>query len=156
MFFVIIGTLYYGYFEACSCSYGASFVEGCDPNLCELTGGMQKTYIDSFYMSVVTLSTVGFGDETAVSRKGQIFGVFWMLLSVGAMVNFVGHLTDLINGHTTYQKTKEVTEDLFDRMDEDHNGTLDKLGFLKLQLALHNLASEEKVRFLMHLMSFSQ
>merc|ERR550514_687340 len=65
LFFLIAGTCFYALFEGCTCSYGTSKVEGCIESpreLCYATGGHVKTWVDAYYMSVITLTTVGFGD----------------------------------------------------------------------------------------------
>ena len=41
-------------------------------------------------MSVVTLTTVGFGDVTPSTATGTALGLVWMLLGVSAMGNFAG------------------------------------------------------------------
>merc|ERR1719333_1772015 len=77
MIFLGAGTIFYATFEACTCSYGATQVEGCvEGEKCPATGGAVKTWIDSFYMAVITLTTVGFGDHSPKSVTGRVFGCF--------------------------------------------------------------------------------
>ena len=86
LFFILVGTLYYGFLEQCTCSYGKTEIEGCVPEECATNGGAAKTFTDSFYMCV-TPSTVGVGDETALSEGGRGFACVWIFFGVGAMVN---------------------------------------------------------------------
>merc|ERR1719221_1792560 len=41
--------------------------------------GEEKTVFNAVYMSVITLSTVGFGVVTPQTEAGKVFGAFWML-----------------------------------------------------------------------------
>jgi len=43
------------------------------------------TYIDAFYMSAVTLTTVGFGDFVPHTNLGKIFTSFYILFGVGIL-----------------------------------------------------------------------
>jgi hypothetical protein len=44
------------------------------------------TVIESLYFSVVTLTTVGFGDFAPTSDGGQIFTIFYILTGIGVFV----------------------------------------------------------------------
>lgn len=93
--FILIGVVFYATYEGCSCSYGKSAVSGCVDDtyeLCARTGGFKKTWIDCFYMSVITLTTVGFGDHTPRSKLGRAMAVPWMLLGVACVANWVNEV----------------------------------------------------------------
>mmetsp|Transcript_30867 Transcript_30867/g.89844 ORF Transcript_30867/g.89844 Transcript_30867/m.89844 type:complete len:412 (+) Transcript_30867:91-1326(+) len=47
--------------------------------------GEGKSWLQAVYMSVITLSTVGFGAFTAVTEGGKVFGAFWMLCGVASL-----------------------------------------------------------------------
>lgn len=44
------------------------------------------TVVESLYFSVVTLTTVGFGDFTPTTPGGQIFTIFYILTGIGVFV----------------------------------------------------------------------
>lgn len=44
------------------------------------------TIVESLYFSVVTLTTVGFGDFAPTSDGGQIFTIFYILTGIGVFV----------------------------------------------------------------------
>jgi voltage-gated potassium channel Kch len=148
--FVIAGTLFFHFVEGCSCSYGKTRIEGCDDMDCYETGGNTKSLVDCFYMSVITLSTVGFGDEVAESVWGRLFSIFWMLFGVGSIINLVGSVTDFLNEILNGSEKKKVAQDLFDKMDQDGDGNLDRLEFLRMQLVMLGLASEDDLDSIMH------
>lgn len=143
MAFVSAGTVFYWIVEACSCSYGRTEIEGCDPKNCEATGGEVKSFVDAFYMSVVTMTTVGYGDEVALSWYGRLFGAFWMLFGVGTLVNLVGAVTEFFKVWSEGSNRARVTEEMFHQMDADGNGQLDRSEFLRLQLVLLRFATQD-------------
>eukprot|EP00419_Tripos_fusus_P033573 CAMPEP_0172783000 /NCGR_PEP_ID=MMETSP1074-20121228/204216_1 /TAXON_ID=2916 /ORGANISM="Ceratium fusus, Strain PA161109" /LENGTH=388 /DNA_ID=CAMNT_0013619987 /DNA_START=76 /DNA_END=1242 /DNA_ORIENTATION=+ len=57
--------------------------------------GENKTVLQGLYMSVITLSTVGFGAVTPVTEGGKVFGAFWMLFGSAALVGVVGSFSSL-------------------------------------------------------------
>jgi len=58
--------------------------------------GENKTLLDGMYMSVITLSTVGFGAVTPSTEGGKVFCSFWMLFGSAALFTFVGDFMALI------------------------------------------------------------
>ena len=71
LFFLAIWVVYFAYFEGCTCSYGATLIEGCKEDACIASGGTQLSVEQALYMGVITFSTVGFGDYTPKSRMGR-------------------------------------------------------------------------------------
>ncbi len=58
-------------------AYGYSFIEGWD-------------YMDSVYMTVITIATVGYGEVHEVSRTGRIYTIFVIVGGVGFWVYVAG------------------------------------------------------------------
>lgn len=46
-------------------------------------------WIDAYYMSVITLTTVGYGDFTPKTDVGKIFTTLYILAGVGVIASFV-------------------------------------------------------------------
>jgi len=116
LFSILIGTIFFKFAEDCTCSYGVSKsdfdLSECDDSsyeTCMATGGIAKTWISSFYMSVITVTTVGFGDLTPKSRLGRACAIPWMLLGVVATAFFLQSVSNYIGG---VHKEKEAESHL--------------------------------------------
>mmetsp|Transcript_7670 Transcript_7670/g.16872 ORF Transcript_7670/g.16872 Transcript_7670/m.16872 type:complete len:468 (+) Transcript_7670:97-1500(+) len=57
--------------------------------------GEEKTLFQGVYMSVITLSTVGFGAFTPVTEGGKVFAAFWMLFGSASLVAVVSNFCKL-------------------------------------------------------------
>merc|ERR1719198_1695367 len=58
--------------------------------------GEEKTWLQAIYMSLITLSTVGFGAVTPVTEGGMLFGAFFMFIGTSALVNVVQNFSTYI------------------------------------------------------------
>jgi len=58
--------------------------------------GENKTLLDTVYMSVITLSTVGFGAVTPQTEGGKVFGSFWIFFGTAALFKLVGDFMELV------------------------------------------------------------
>lgn len=52
--------------------------------------------LDAFYMTVITISTVGYGEVRPLSEIGRVFTIFLILSGVGSIAFAVGAFTELI------------------------------------------------------------
>ncbi len=51
-------------------------------------------FIDSFYTTIITLTTVGYGDFTPKTAEGKMFAVFIIIFGVGAMLYSFGLISE--------------------------------------------------------------
>jgi len=77
-----------------------------------VSGDTQKTtysrYVTSMYWSIVTLTTVGYGDLHPVNTKEMVFDIFYMLFNLGLTAYLIGNMTNLIV-HGTSRTRKYVS-----------------------------------------------
>lgn len=150
MFFVVSGTVFFGYYEACSCSYGVTAIEGCKEDTldqCFATGGATKSWAEAFYMAVITLTTVGFGDHSPKTRNGRVFGCFWMLCGVAATANLMGYVGKALVEHKRHKKhLSKVSYPLFAQIDSSHDGQLSRNEFRHFALLRFGMVSAEDIK----------
>jgi voltage-gated potassium channel Kch len=72
--------------------------------------GEGKSWTDAIYMSVITLSTVGFGVFTPVTEAGMVFAAFWMLFGTAALVNVISQFTALMVQLNDYERITKTEE----------------------------------------------
>lgn len=49
--------------------------------------------LDAFYFSVVTLTTIGYGDFSPTTPVSKIFTIFYILIGIGLLLGFVNTVT---------------------------------------------------------------
>jgi len=101
------------------------------------TGGVAHTWISAVYMSVITVTTVGFGDFTPKSHIGRIFGIFWMTLGVAATGVFLERMSSVLapDSGEGGAGVAVTSEDVFQRVDKDGKGFLTKAEYTRYILA---------------------
>ena len=50
------------------------------------------SWIDSFYFTVVTLTTVGYGDISPQTTAGKLFTIAYLLIGIGILVALIGEV----------------------------------------------------------------
>mmetsp|Transcript_45758 Transcript_45758/g.126966 ORF Transcript_45758/g.126966 Transcript_45758/m.126966 type:complete len:344 (+) Transcript_45758:134-1165(+) len=143
--FVIVGTVFYSHVERCTCSYGIDKIKGCIPGAqCESTGGTVKTFVDSLYMSVCTLTTLGFGDETPKSKLGRMVLIPWSLLGTIAMANLAAAFGEAMCLWKAENRILErIGKPIFDRIEKRNPAGLSKMEFRTYVLLKLELVKEE-------------
>lgn len=145
LFFLAVWAAFFTIYEGCSCSYGASRIDGCkEGDQCLATGGAHLSIRQAFYMGVITFSTVGFGDFSPKSRLGRIFGSVWMILGIIAFGTMVGHVSTILTDWRRFHKRRVlVSRDTFNKMDRDGSGKVRRHEFLRYMLVRQGLVKAE-------------
>jgi len=122
--------------------------------------GEERTWLQAIYMSVITLSTVGFGAFTATTPGGMVFGAFWMLFGVAALGALISSFVDVmfqtkamerenpdLDKLKFYKYVSACSHRLQGCEGADREAmAMDRYEFLKFGLLLQNKASEEDIR----------
>jgi voltage-gated potassium channel len=63
-----------------------------------LMAGPQYSFLDTFYMTVITISTIGFGEiiEVALIPGGRLFTIFIAIAGIGVLFYIITNLTALL------------------------------------------------------------
>jgi potassium channel subfamily K len=145
--FVAFGTIFFATYESCTCSFGETAVPDCiEGPKCEETGGYTNSVIDAFYMSVITLTTVGFGDHSPKTPLGRVFGLVWMLLGVTVTGSLITAATGTIWSSKRVETIAGMSKELFDQMDTDSNGAINKEEFRNYLLVKFGLVANEDLQ----------
>lgn len=151
---VIFGTVFYRLLEHCSCPSGLQAVKGCNDDTyetCVATGGYTKSTVEAFYMSVITLTTIGFGDYQPRSTVGRVIGVIWMIVGVGTTACCLAALSEIMFSEPQKEKLKacevaaDIDEHVFSKIDKDHDGKVTQGEFLAYALLKYGAVDEALV-----------
>eukprot|EP00746_Dinoflagellata_sp_MGD_P036337 gnl/MRDRNA2_/MRDRNA2_187164_c0_seq1.p1 gnl/MRDRNA2_/MRDRNA2_187164_c0~~gnl/MRDRNA2_/MRDRNA2_187164_c0_seq1.p1 ORF type:complete len:372 (-),score=63.03 gnl/MRDRNA2_/MRDRNA2_187164_c0_seq1:5-1120(-) len=151
-FILLAATAFYATYEDCSCSYGVSAIANCTEedyegqDMCYNgeAPGKQKTWAEAFYMSAITVTTVGFGDYTPVSEWGRIFGVILMFVGVTASVDLMTQISRCLFVAVHHMRVEQMSLPLFQAIDKDGSGELDRSEFLIFMAIKENLLTSEQ------------
>ena len=83
-FIVVIVLIYIGLLTILYCSESTN------------SGAAIRTFGDAFWYSLVTLTTVGYGDLVPVTPLGHAVGMIFLLLSAGIMVTLLGAVISFV------------------------------------------------------------
>jgi voltage-gated potassium channel len=72
------------------------------------------SWIDAFYFSVTTMSTVGYGDLAPKSDFGKLFTTLYIVVAVGLFVALVSFLADGMLSASRRRRKQDGTERLED------------------------------------------
>lgn len=78
LFWILIGTMFYGYQKQLTDQFKGS------------------AFVHSFYFSVITLCTVGFGDIVPKTQYEKVFDIFFMLIGIPTFANAISALSSLV------------------------------------------------------------
>mmetsp|Transcript_47203 Transcript_47203/g.124647 ORF Transcript_47203/g.124647 Transcript_47203/m.124647 type:complete len:463 (-) Transcript_47203:116-1504(-) len=122
--------------------------------------GEDRTWLQATYMSVITMSTVGFGAFTPLTAFGMVFAALWMLVGVLALGALITNYVDLMMRmklvqHLNMAEELEAFGDLVSKCCAGAAGkaarveepaAMDKMAFLKFAMMYKHDMKEEDLQ----------
>jgi hypothetical protein len=107
--------------------------------------GEDKTIWQAFYLSCVSLTTVGFGAIHPQTQGGCLFATFWMLIGVSCTANMICTLGDSLLKHRRDLTSTLMKEECLKEMDADGSGKVDKMEFLRFELVRRGVCKKHDI-----------
>lgn len=106
--------------------------------------------IDAFYCACVTITTLGYGDQSFKTKGGRVFAVFWILISTVTMAQFFVYIAELNteNRHLELVKrvlNRELTKEDVEAADLDHDNSVQTAEFILYKLQEMGKISEDDI-----------
>lgn len=107
-------------------------------------------WMDSFYLSVMSVTTVGYGDKAFQSLSGRFFAAIWLLVSTLAVARAFLYLAEARVDKRNRRMAKwilgqDLTVSEFLAADLDHNGSVSKSEFVVYKLKEMEKVSEKDI-----------
>ncbi|KAK8503317.1 hypothetical protein V6N11_013273 [Hibiscus sabdariffa] len=107
-------------------------------------------WLDSFYLSVMSVTTVGYGDRAFRTLPGRIFASIWLLVSTVAVARAFLYLAEARVAKRQRRMAnwilgQDMTISQFLAADTDHNGFVSKSEFLIYKLKELGKVSEKDI-----------
>jgi potassium channel subfamily K len=106
--------------------------------------------LDAFYMTCITMTSVGYGDYSPQTQGGRLFGIFWILFGTLVVVNVATDLADTFLAAKQEQINRRImakslrSKDLL-QLDQDKSGQISELEYLEHMLVKLRLAEPQQI-----------
>lgn len=124
---ILIWTLFFVYF--CDIFHTDVDIKTDGLHECE-----DQTFMSAFYMAVVTMTTVGFGDITPRTAIGEAFCAFFSLVGIVTYINLVGAVTETLLKARENYRIEQLSHQDFDVADTNCDEKVDLFEFTRFIL----------------------
>lgn len=123
--------------------------DGCDTYGRRRCSDM-RSWSFAFYASIVSVTSVGFGDYTPKSSSGRLFLTFWIIWGVATAGFFITRMSSLLNAEEEADIESEsatsIDQELFASIDTDCNGYLTRLEYTQYMLVKYGFVTHATLR----------
>lgn len=110
--------------------------------------GDKVDIFDALYYTIITASTVGYGDFAPKTQRGRLLAIFFIPLSVGAMGHYLSSVASVImdSRRSSFQKQMdqhELSMQDLEIMDEDGDGLVTRAEYLEFMLVAMNKVDKD-------------
>nr|XP_058942213.1 calcium-activated potassium channel slowpoke-like isoform X3 [Pocillopora verrucosa] len=74
------------------------------------SNGQSLNFFDCLYFLVVTMSTVGFGDISAITYFGRTFMIIFISIGLGMFATYIPAILEYLGSHTVYHGSYKLSE----------------------------------------------
>lgn len=95
--------------------------------------------VDTLYLVVATLTTVGFGDHHPKTWPGKLFATIWLVLGTAGLANVISRWSDLRQRQREANEAKtlmssRMSNEIYESIDTNHDGRLSEIEYLTFVL----------------------
>lgn len=111
--------------------------------------GEEMGFSEAFYMSCITLTTIGFGDIHPKTEIGRAFACVWMVLGISSAANMVSRVAEVFLTQKRNSRINKFNDEMLTEMDESGDGRVDRCEFLRYVLRRYDLVQKEELDMIM-------
>ncbi|KAG2682573.1 hypothetical protein I3843_11G197400 [Carya illinoinensis] len=106
--------------------------------------------IDAFYCVCITITTLGYGDQSFKTKGGRVFAVFWILISTITLAQFFAYVAELkteSRHRELFERVlgRKMTEDDLEKADVNDDSSLETAEFILYMLQEMGKISKEDI-----------
>ena len=102
------------------------------------------SFVDAFYFTIVTISTVGYGDKVPITPMGRVIGVILMFTGIGIIGVLSGTIASyLLKGFRGERETEDVEEALRILKIRRAKGEVSEETYLEIRKDLEDMFKEK-------------
>lgn len=76
-------------------------------------------WVDAYYFSVVSLTTVGYGDLTPTTNAGKVFTTFYLIIGISIIAALLNNIVKNFVYKRELHKGKESSKAIHPKVDQD-------------------------------------